>query len=118
MPHIGIGNLSFQYGGVRMTKALRCRDVGHVCAAVVTSESDEKMLAQVADHAKTAHGMTDDQIKDPVFLAQVREKIHEQVISASRRDYPRWHHAIGDSSRIARVHRLAGARGPLLRVFP
>ena len=62
-----------------MTKELRCRDVGPDCDAVVTAENDEEVLAQVATHAKAVHGMTDEQLSDPAFIAQVREQIHEQA---------------------------------------
>ncbi|CAN5741875.1 hypothetical protein BH20CHL3_BH20CHL3_08440 [soil metagenome] len=43
-----------------MAKELHCRDVGPDCDAVVEAESDEEVLAQVAAHAKDAHGMTDE----------------------------------------------------------
>lgn len=62
-----------------MTKELHCRDVGPDCDAVVTAENDEDVLAQVAEHAKTVHGMTDEQLNDPAFVAHVREQIHDQV---------------------------------------
>lgn len=61
-----------------MAKELRCRDVGPECDAVVIAESEEQVLAQVADHAKNAHGMTDEQIADPEFVAHVRNQIHDQ----------------------------------------
>jgi predicted small metal-binding protein len=65
-------------GGTDMTKELHCRDVGPDCDAVVTSESEDEIVTQVAEHAKSVHGMTDEQVRDPVFVAHVREQIHEQ----------------------------------------
>ncbi len=61
-----------------MARELRCRDVGPDCDAVVVAETDEEALAQVADHAKSVHGMSDEEISDPAFLAHVREQIHDR----------------------------------------
>jgi predicted small metal-binding protein len=60
-----------------MTKELHCRDVGFDCDAVVTAESDDEILAQVADHAKAVHGLTDAQLGDPALHQLVRDKTHE-----------------------------------------
>lgn len=65
-----------------MTKELRCRDVGPDCDAVVHGESEDEILAQVVDHAKTVHGMTDEQIADPAFQEHVRNQIHDSGASA------------------------------------
>ncbi len=62
-----------------MAKELHCRDVGPDCDAVVVAESDEDVLAQVAAHAKDAHGMTDEQISDPDFVTHVKSQIHDQA---------------------------------------
>ncbi|MCA1782548.1 MAG: DUF1059 domain-containing protein [Dermatophilaceae bacterium] len=61
-----------------MTKELRCRDVGFDCEAVVTADSEEQVLPQVAAHAKTVHGLTDEQLADPDLIRQVRGQIHER----------------------------------------
>jgi predicted small metal-binding protein len=39
-------------------KELRCRDVGFDCEGVIRAESDEEVLRQAAQHARTAHGLT------------------------------------------------------------
>ncbi|HYH12375.1 MAG TPA: DUF1059 domain-containing protein [Thermomicrobiales bacterium] len=62
-----------------MAKELHCRDVGPDCDAVVTAESEDEILAQVAEHAKTVHGMSDDEVSDPAFQAHVRDQIHDQA---------------------------------------
>ncbi|MBA2470669.1 MAG: DUF1059 domain-containing protein [Chloroflexia bacterium] len=62
-----------------MAKELHCRDVGFDCEAVVVAESDDEVLAQVAEHAKSVHGMTDEQIEDPEFGSQVKAQIHDQA---------------------------------------
>ncbi len=61
-----------------MTKELHCRDVGFDCDAAVTAETEEEIVAQAAEHARTVHGMTDEQINDPAFLTSVRESIHDR----------------------------------------
>ena len=40
-----------------MAKVLRCRDVGFDCDAVVRADSDDEVLAQVAQHAARDHGL-------------------------------------------------------------
>ncbi len=55
---------------------LHCRDVGPDCDAVVTAESEDEILAQVAAHAKEVHGMTDEQVSDPAFVEHVKAQIH------------------------------------------
>lgn len=62
-----------------MTRELHCRDVGFDCEAVVVAESDDEVLAQVAEHARSVHGMTDEQISDPEFGSQAQAQIHDQA---------------------------------------
>ncbi len=40
-----------------MAKTLCCRDVGPDCDFVVHGETEEEILGQVVQHAKTAHGI-------------------------------------------------------------
>jgi len=61
-----------------MSRELHCRDLGFDCNAVVVAESDDEVLAQVAEHAKSVHGMTDDQVADPDFASQVTAQIHDK----------------------------------------
>jgi predicted small metal-binding protein len=61
-----------------MPKELHCRDVGPDCDAVVIADSEDEVLAQVAEHVRTVHGMTDEQANDPAFLAHVHQQIHDQ----------------------------------------
>lgn len=65
-----------------MTKELHCRDLGFDCDAVVTGESDDAIVEQVVAHAKSVHGMTDEQLGDPAMQQQVQDQIHEQSPSA------------------------------------
>jgi predicted small metal-binding protein len=39
-------------------KTLKCSDVGFECAAVVSAETVEEVLAQAAIHAQEVHGVT------------------------------------------------------------
>ena len=65
-----------------MTKELHCRDLGFDCEAVVTGESEGEIVAQVVEHAKAVHGMTDEQLGDPAMQQQVLDQIHDQATSA------------------------------------
>lgn len=40
-----------------MAKTMSCRDVGPDCDFVARGESEEEIMGQVAEHARTAHGM-------------------------------------------------------------
>lgn len=65
--------------GCVMAKELHCRDVGPDCDAVVTAESEDEILLQVAEHAKTVHGMSEEEVSDQAFQAHVRGQIHDQA---------------------------------------
>lgn len=54
-------------------KELRCREVGFDCEGVVRAETEEAVLRQAAEHAKTVHGMTQ---LDDATVRQIRSKIH------------------------------------------
>jgi len=53
-------------------KVLRCRDVGFDCDTVIRAETEEEILRQAAEHAKTVHNL--DQISE-----QAVEKIHAVI---------------------------------------
>lgn len=40
-----------------MTKEVQCRDLGFDCDGVVRSDSEEQLMAQVAEHAKNVHNL-------------------------------------------------------------
>jgi predicted small metal-binding protein len=42
-----------------MARKMSCRDVGPDCDFVARGESDEEVMGQVAEHARSAHGMND-----------------------------------------------------------
>lgn len=40
-----------------MTRKMSCRDVGPDCDFVARGETDDEVMGQVAEHARSAHGM-------------------------------------------------------------
>jgi len=61
-------------GGVNMAKMLRCRDVGVDCDHVIRAETEEELMSKCAEHAKTAHGMTE---ISPELVAKVKSAIKD-----------------------------------------
>ena len=51
-----------------MAKTIHCKDVGFDCEGIVQAESEEKVLQMAAEHAKTAHGISEltDEMVDKV----------------------------------------------------
>ena len=68
-----------------MTKELHCRDLGFDCEGVVTAESEAEVLAQVAEHGKQVHGLSEQQLSDPAFIDIARAQIHDQTESTGPR---------------------------------
>ena len=58
-----------------MSKVVSCRDVGMDCDFVARGQSENEILEQCAEHARTDHGM--DEIPDEV-IAKVRASIHDE----------------------------------------
>ena len=52
-------------------KTLHCSDAGFECQAVVTAETEEEILAQAAEHARTVHGVT----VTPELAEQIKQLI-------------------------------------------
>jgi predicted small metal-binding protein len=42
-----------------MQKLFKCRDIGNNCDFQARARSEEEVLHQVSEHAKTAHNMTE-----------------------------------------------------------
>jgi predicted small metal-binding protein len=59
-----------------MPKTVSCRDVGADCDFVARGDSEEDVLRQVTDHARTAHKMSEipQDVKDKVVAA-----IHDEA---------------------------------------
>ena len=60
-------------------KEMRCRDVGFDCEGVVTGETEYDVVREAAEHAKEVHGLTDEQVNDPDFAAQVGGQVHDRA---------------------------------------
>jgi predicted small metal-binding protein len=58
-----------------MAKVVRCRDVGFDCDGVVRADTEEEVLAQVAQHAKEVHGI--DEVTDEI-VEKVKSVIREE----------------------------------------
>lgn len=58
-----------------MTKVVNCRDIGFDCEGVVRAESEQELLAKVAQHANEVHGLT-----------EVTEEIVVKVKSVTREE--------------------------------
>ena len=59
-------------------KEVRCREIGFDCDAVVRDESEEVILAQVAQHAQQVHQVE----VTPEMAAQIRTLIRDEAQSA------------------------------------
>jgi predicted small metal-binding protein len=57
-------------------KELHCRDVGFDCDAVVRADSEEDVMSQAAEHARTVHGLD-------TIDAETAEKIRSQIHDAA-----------------------------------
>jgi predicted small metal-binding protein len=55
-------------------KVLKCHDAGFDCNQVIRSESENEIMQQAAEHARTVHGVE----VTPELAAQVKTLIHEE----------------------------------------
>jgi predicted small metal-binding protein len=56
-----------------MAKELKCADVGFDCEAVIRGETEEVVMAQAADHARSQHGLSDSDLQqqEPAIRAAI-----------------------------------------------
>jgi predicted small metal-binding protein len=59
-----------------MAKTVNCRDVGVDCDFVACGETEQEVLQQCAEHARTAHGMNE---IPPELAIKVRAAIRDQA---------------------------------------
>ena len=59
-----------------MAKTVNCRDVGVDCDFVAHGETEQEVLQQCAEHARTAHGMNE---IPPELAVKVRAAIRDQA---------------------------------------
>ncbi len=55
-----------------MAKTVSCRDVGMDCDFVAKGNSEEEIMSQVSDHARTDHNMNE-------IPAEVRDKVRASI---------------------------------------
>ena len=58
-----------------MAKVLRCRDVGLDCTGELRGETEEEIMRQAAEHARSAHNIGD---MPPDLVQKVRAAIREE----------------------------------------
>ena len=58
-----------------MAKQLNCADVGFECSAQINADTEEEVMAQASEHAKTVHGLSDSDLQQ-----------HEGAIRGAIRD--------------------------------
>jgi predicted small metal-binding protein len=56
-------------------KVVHCREVGFDCEGVVRADSENEVLRQVAEHAKSAHGM---ESVGPEVVEKVRSVMRDE----------------------------------------
>ena len=61
-----------------MSYQVGCRDLGRDCEFVAEGETIQELLEQGAEHARAAHDLTDDQLKNPAVADLVRAKARLQ----------------------------------------
>jgi predicted small metal-binding protein len=47
-----------------MAKQLNCGDVGFECSAQFSGETEEEIMTQAAEHARSEHGMSDSDLQE------------------------------------------------------
>ena len=55
-------------------KTLHCSDAGFDCQAVVKAQTEEEVLKQAAEHARSVHGVT----VTPEMAEQIKQLIKEE----------------------------------------
>ena len=58
-----------------MAKMMKCRDVGPDCDFVARGETDEEVMGQVAEHARSTHGIE----VSPELAAKARAAIRDEA---------------------------------------
>ena len=58
-----------------MGKKFLCKDVGMDCPFEAHAETEEELMPKIAEHGKTAHGITE---ISPEMMERVKEAIREE----------------------------------------
>lgn len=57
-----------------MPYQVACRDLGRDCQFVAVGKTIQELLELGAEHGRAAHGLTEEQLKNPAIADQVRAK--------------------------------------------
>ena len=62
-----------------MAKPISSREVGCLpdCDGIMRGETDEEVMRAAAEHGRSVHGMTDEQLSDPETQRTIRRFIRE-----------------------------------------
>ncbi len=62
-----------------MAKRFACRDDGEFpdCPAIMRGETEEEVILQAKAHGRQAHGMTEDQLRDPALVDSIRSHVRD-----------------------------------------
>ncbi len=56
-----------------MALKFACKDMGQkTCPFEATAGTADELMAKIAGHVKEAHGLTDEQLKDPQMIAKFK----------------------------------------------
>jgi predicted small metal-binding protein len=61
-----------------MGYTLSCKDTGIDCPFVARGETEAEVLQQGMQHMKEVHGHTEEEMKDPKFIAQAKSMIKKE----------------------------------------
>jgi predicted small metal-binding protein len=58
-----------------MAKQLTCSDIGFACEAVIRADTEEEVMAQAAEHGRSVHGMSDEDLRqnEPAIRGAIRD---------------------------------------------
>ena len=71
---------SLENGRSEVVKTISCSEVGYFpeCDGEMVGETDEEVMRAAAEHGRTKHGMTDQQLSDPETQRTIRGFIREK----------------------------------------
>ena len=46
-----------------MAKELKCRDIGFDCDATIRADTEDEVMAQASEHARSVHGLSDSDLQ-------------------------------------------------------
>lgn len=62
-----------------MGYTLSCKDAGMDCPFVAHGNTEEEVIKEATAHVKSAHGFTDEQLRDPKFMEDTKKLIKKEA---------------------------------------